>query len=258
MSRLSRIQSRRQNERSTMSYSPVSSRRVRKEKKKVLSQSVVMIGVAVVIFFTFIFVVIPNFINFVTNFLDSSTPFQETDDIPPQIPILSAPVTATNSAELKISGYGEPESFVIFVINGSKQDKVTIGEDGSFEVPITLEQGENKINAYSVDEAENESATTKDYITLFDSKPPTIENIEPEDGASFETRTNQSVTIKGNTDKDEVGTKIYINERVVFPKEDGTFSYTYHLEEGENKIEIKAIDKAGNQNKVELTYSFSL
>ncbi|GIK83780.1 MAG: hypothetical protein BroJett025_04020 [Patescibacteria group bacterium] len=223
-----------------------------------MSQSVMMIGVAVVLFFTFIFVIIPNFFNFITNFLDSSTPFQETDDIPPQIPIISAPVSATNSAELKITGFGEPESFVVFVLNGAKEDKVTITQDGSFEVPLTLSEGENKISAYSVDKADNESAVTKEYITVFDAKPPSIEVTEPADGSSFETRANQSITIKGKTDADDPGIKIYISGRLVFPKDDGSFSYVYRLNEGENKLEIIAQDKAGNSNKTEVTYAFRL
>jgi hypothetical protein len=258
MNRSKRTAIRRKSNLGYSSYSATPSRRVRREKKKVLSQSIIMIVIAIVLFFTFIFVIIPNFFNFITNFLDSSTPFQETDTTAPQIPIVSAPVNATNSANLKITGFGEPESSVVFVLNGSKQEKVIISKEGAFEVPITLDSGENKISAYSIDEAKNESSTTKDYVTIFDNKAPGIEISEPEDGASFETRKNQSITIKGTTDEDEVGTKIYINDRVVFPKDDGSFSYTLRLDEGENKLEVKAQDKAGNSNIIEVKYNFSL
>lgn len=258
MFRKSRSRIKRKTTVGSSSYSSTPSRRIRREKKKVMSQSIMMIIVAIALFLTFIFVIIPNFFNFITNFLDSSTPFQEVDDIAPQIPIISAPANATNSGQIKISGYGEPEASVIFVINGSKQDKITILEDGSFEAPINLEEGENKISAYSVDAAENESSQTKDYITFFDTKAPNIEITEPEDGASFETRNNQSITIKGKTGEDELGTKIYINDRVVFPKEDGSFSYTLRLNEGENLVEVRAQDKAGNSNKLELKYNFRL
>lgn len=258
MSRLSRAQNRRQTVDTVSGYSGVSSRKVRKEKKKVLSQSIIMIGVAVVLFLTFIFVIIPNFFNFVSNFLDSSTPFQEVDDIAPQIPIISAPVSATNSAQLSISGYGEPESEVILVQNGMKKDAIKIAEDGSFSFDLQLEEGENKISAYSVDAAENESAVTKEYITVLDTNAPSIEISDPADGSSFETRSNQSITITGKTDDNDAGVKVYINGRLVFPKSDGTFSYTYRLEEGENKLEVLAQDKAGNSNKIEVTYSFRL
>ncbi len=258
MSRINRFAGRRRTVDSVTDYSAAPSRRVRKEKKKVVSQSIMMIGVAVVLFFTFIFVIIPNFFNFITNFLDSSTPFQETDEIAPQIPILSAPISATNSAQIKLTGFGEPESFVVVVFNGSKEEKITVNKDGSFEIPLELSEGENKLSAYSIDAAENESTLTKEYVVLFDMKPPTLEVTEPKDGASFQSRANQSITINGKTDENETGTKIYINEKLVFPKPDGTFSHTYRLNEGENKLEIRAQDKAGNTNKIEVKYTFSL
>ncbi len=258
MPRINRFNARRRTVNSVTDYSAAPSRRVRKEKKKVVSQSIMMIGVAVVLFFTFIFVIIPNFFNFVTNFLDSSTPFQETDEIAPQIPIISAPVSATNSAQLKLTGYGEPESFVVIVFNGSKEEKITIDKDGSFEASLNLSEGENKLSAYSIDAAENESTLTKEYLILLDAKPPTLEITEPKDGASFQSRANQSITITGKTDENETGTKIYVNEKLVFPKPDGTFSHVYRLNEGENKLEIRAQDKAGNTNKIEVKYTFSL
>lgn len=239
-------------------YSSLPSRRIRKERKKVVLQSVLMIIVALVLFLTFIFVIIPGFFNVVTNFLDSSSPFQEVDDIAPQIPIISAPVVATNNAQLTISGYGEPESFVIFILNGAKQDRVQINNEGAFEVSITLVDGENKISAYSTDQVENESSVTREYIVLLDTKPPSIEVTDPKDGSSFETSSNQSIIIKGTVGENEEGTKVFINERTVYPENDGTFSYTYNLKEGENKLEVTAIDKAGNSNKTEVTYSFRL
>ncbi len=258
MVRIRRAKSRRSTTQRKSNYSTrVSSRRVRREKKKVLSQSFMMIGVAVILLLTFIFVIIPNFFNLITNFLNTSTPFQEVDDIPPQIPIISAPVNATNSAQLQVSGFGEPEAEVVIILNGSKEDEITISEDGSFEVPLLLEEGENTIAAYSIDAAENESSVTRNYTTLFDNSAPKIELSEPEDGASFESRANQSITIKGMTDED-TSTRVYVNEKLVFPKSDGSFSYTYRLEEGENKLLIKAQDKAGNSNEIEVTYNFSL
>lgn len=258
MSRLNRTQNRRQTVDNVSNYSGVSSRKVRKEKKKVVSQSIMMIGVAIVLFLTFIFVIIPNFFNFVTNFLDSSSPFQEVDDIAPQIPIISAPVSATNSAQLSISGYAEPESEVIFVHNGAKKDSIKVSDDGSFTFSLQLDEGENKMSAYSVDEAKNESAITKEYITTLDTKAPSIEITDPADGSTFETRANQSITITGKTDENDSGIKVYIGGKLVFPKEDGTFSYVYRLNEGENKLEVLVQDKAGNSSKIEVTYSFIL
>lgn len=238
-------------------YAPASSRKMRSEKKKAISQSVLFILAAFIILLAFIFVIIPGFFGLISKFLDSSSPFQEVDEIAPQIPILSAPVSATNSAQIKISGYGEPESDVIFILNGVKMSAEKIKDDGSFEVPITLDEGENKITAYSIDAAKNESVLTREYISILDTKAPQIEALEPADKSSFESRANQSVTIIGEINED-TDAKVYINGRVVFPKADGKFSYVFRLEEGDNKIEIIAQDKAGNESKQELLYTFKL
>lgn len=257
MSRNRRAKSRREMSQAISYSNRVPSRKIRREKKKVLSQSFMMIGIAVILLFAFIFVIIPNFFNFVTNFLNTATPFQEVDDIPPQIPIVSAPVNATNSAQLSISGFGEPDAEVIFTLNGTKEDAVVIQADGSFKVELQLEEGENRIAAYSIDKAKNESSVTREYSTLLDTTAPKIELTEPADGTKFETRANQSITLTGMTDED-TSTRVYVNDKLVFPKADGSFSYTYRLEEGENKLTIGAQDKAGNSNQIEVTYNFSL
>lgn len=231
------------------------SRRFNREKKKVMRQTIIMAIVSIIVLLIFIFVIIPGFFRLTTNFFDSSNPFQQSDNIAPQVPLISSPVTATSSAKLKVVGFGEPESDLIVVLNGSKEEPLKISEDGSFELDITLDEGENTISAYSIDKAENESGLTRDYIVLLDTSVPKLEISEPEDGASFESRANQSVTLKGSTDTDA---KIYVNRRVVFPNDEGDFEHTLRLEEGENTIEIKAEDKAKNSTTLELKLNFAL
>lgn len=236
--------------------SRLSSRRIQKEKKKLLAQTFMYIGIAIVVLVMFIFLILPGFFSLITKLFDSSTPFAPEDKIPPQVPIISAPVPATNSASLKITGFGEPKSDLIFVLNNRNMSPEKIKEDGSFEKEITLELGENVLRAYSIDEAKNESSVTKDYKISYDNAPPELANIEPANDSSFETKNNQNITIKGEV-KDETEVKIYINKRLVLPKE-GKFSYDLRLNEGENKIEIEAIDKALNTTKQELIYKFKL
>lgn len=231
------------------------SRRVNREKKKVVNQSVVLIGFSILILIAFVFVIIPGFFKLTSNFFDSSTPFQQKDEIAPQVPIISAPPTATSSASIKISGFGEPKSELVLILNGQKEDSIEINEDGSFELGIQLDEGKNTIVAYSIDKAENESILTREYETLLDTKAPLLEISEPENGTTFESRANQSITLKGKTDPD---TKIYVNKRVVFPNSDGDFEHTLRLEEGENKIEVKSEDKAKNSVKIDLIYNFKL
>jgi len=225
------------------------------EKKKVIRQTITIVAVAIVVLLVFIFIIIPGFFKLTGDFFDSSTPFQQSDEIAPQVPIFSAPPAATSSANIKVTGFGEPESELILVLNGRKNDSITINEDGSFEIGLLLDEGENTIAAYSVDKAENESTTTRDYITILDTEAPNLEILEPADGSSFESRINQSITLKGKTD---VGVKVYINNRVVFPNDEGEFEHSILLAEGENKIEVHVEDKAKNATKINLVFNFKL
>jgi len=200
------------------------SRRVNREKKKLVKQTLFLI-------------------------------FQDVDEIAPQVPIISAPLVATSSASMSITGFGEPESELILVLNGEKNEAVTISDDGSFEVNISLDDGENTITAYSRDEAKNESSVTREYRVMLDTKAPKLEISKPENEASFEGRSNQDVVLEGVTDKD---VKVYVNAHIVFPDDEGKFKYTLYLNEGDNEVEIVAKDKAGNSTKSELKLKFKL
>jgi hypothetical protein len=239
------------------SSAPSSSRMIKKEKRKVLTQSILMILGAIITLLIFISVILPGFFGLIARIFDSPIGFIETDRLPPQAPIISAPVSATNSASLVVYGFAEPEGEVVFVLNNKNQDPTPTDDEGAFSYELILTEGPNRITAFSIDEDGNESVKTREYLTILDTQPPEIEIIEPENGSVFESRTNQSVTIKGTTDEGG-DVRLYINGRVVFPNDNGEFSHTLMLEEGENKIEIRAEDKAGNESVLELTYHFSL
>lgn len=226
----------------------VPSRRVRKEKQKAVRQTLALLGLAVSVLLLFVFVIVPIFINGFNSFLDNSNPFEPKDTIPPQVPILSAPVDATHSAQIAVSGFGEPESKVIFVVNGEKHDERTIAEDGTFEVWVDLIEGENTIAAYSVDAAGNESELSKTFTTLHDITPPLLDVSSIEDGLVVETRKNQNFTVSGVTDPDA---KVFINGRIVFPNSQGEFKQMVLLVEGENILAIEAVDLAGNKTATE-------
>jgi len=226
----------------------VPSRRVRKEKQKALRQTVALLGFAVVTLLVFVFIIVPAFINGFNAFLDNSNPFEPTDSIPPQVPILSAPVEATFSAQIAVSSFGEPESSLIFVLNGEKLTELTISEDGTFQSELDLLEGENTIAAYSVDAAGNESELTKTFTTIQDATEPMLDVSGIEDGMVVETRKNQSFEVTGTTDP---GSKVYVNGRIVFPNSEGAFKQTVLLAEGENVLSIEAIDKAGNKTSTE-------
>jgi hypothetical protein len=234
--------------------SRVSSRLVKTERKRLLRQTLVLGGVSILLLLLFVFVVLPGFIRIVNRFLDQPV-WQQVDEIPPQVPQLAAPPAATNSARLVLTGYGEPESDLVVLVNNSRVAKEEITDEGDFEVIIQLEEGENRISTYAVDAAGNESALSREYIILLITTPPSLEINSPEEGKQFEGRQEQEITLEGTTDEQ---VRVYVNNRLTFPDEEGRFRQTVRLEEGENKIEIKAEDRAGNVTELELIVHFRL
>ncbi len=232
-----------------------SSRLVRKERQKLLRQTGFLIIASVVILLGFIFVVIPGFIRIINAFLSDGTSFKPTDSIPPQVPILSAPVSATNSAQLTISGFGEPESTVTVLHNGNRTDELKVASSGEFALEVELLEGENTVATYAVDGAGNESEVGKSYYVLLDTESPSLEIETPSEGQSIQSRSNQDLTIKGKT---EPKARIMINGRLVFPDPEGAFSHRFRLSEGENKILFVVTDQGGNVFELERKVTFSL
>jgi bacillopeptidase F len=233
---------------------PISSRLAKKQQRKLAQQTAVIIFVILTLILGFLFLILPNIVRVAFNVIDGDVITNSTDDIPPQVPILDAPVEATNSGTIKISGYGEAKSEVILVLNGEESDKKMISDEGTFELEAELTEGENSITTYSVDEAKNESLASRKYSIILDTENPTIEIEEPENESRITLRKNQVTTVRGTT---EANARVFIGGRLSFANSEGNFAGTYSLEEGDNKIIIKAVDKAGNESEIELTVNFA-
>lgn len=233
-----------------------SSRLAKKEQKKIQHQTFFYIFLGIVILLIFIFLLVPSIIRIFFSVIDQESPFEVKDDVPPQVPILSSnPPEATYSASLNLSGYAEANSKVVFVLNGEEVADVDVSDEGNFDYDLALNEGENEILLYGVDEAENESLKTRSYFLTQDTEAPFIDIETPEDGASIELKKNRVTNVSGST---EVGSKLYLNDRLLLVGSDGHFSGTYYLGEGENKLLFRAVDKAGNETEKEISVQFRL
>lgn len=219
----------------------VSSRLIKQERKKITRQILWVITWAIVLVLGFIFVVLPLFIRFVNGVLNTN-PIEEEDTIILQPPVLSAPVDATNSAQFKIDGYADPQEEIVVVLNGQEHMRTTTREDGSFTAELVLTEGENGFTTYAIDSEKRESKTGQEYQVALDTEKPLLEVAEPEAGKEFGSK-DKTITISGKTDK---GSKVYVNDRVVFPDAEGGFKTQFSLQSGENELKIKAVDEAGN------------
>lgn len=230
----------------------VGSRRTKTESQKALRQSLLLLVISIILILAFIFVILPAVIRFAARGSDIVSSVK--DDIPPQTPMISAPVTATFSATLKVSGFGEKDSDLIVLTNGNEVARQTISDDqGKFEVEIPLQDGDNSLVFYAVDKNGNESGTTKTYSILFDNVAPTIELETPIDGQQFELRKNQNMIVKGKTEADA---KVYVNGRLTRANPEGIFSTSLLLNEGENTLALKAEDQAGNFTEKTIKVNF--
>ncbi len=230
----------------------VSSRLAKKKQKEMARQSFVFLALSIIIGLVFIIFVLPNAVRLFFEILDKETITGPTDTIPPQAPIVAVPPEATSSAKVSLEGYGEASSELFLVVNNQEQSKETISNEGQFKLTAKLQEGQNQVKLYSVDEAGNESAT-KSYQITMDTQKPEIKIGYPDDGANFELTEKRVVNIQGET---EARVKVFIDEHLTYADNQGRFNYRYRLDEGENKIKIRAVDRAGNDNEFELTVGF--
>ncbi len=231
----------------------VSSRLAKKEERQLIKQTFWFVFLGIVILVAFIFFIMPNAIKLFFRFLDNNKGMEVTDKIPPQVPILAAPLEATNSATVALNGFAEADSTVVFLLNAAEVSRLKTTQDGTFSQELRLEAGDNTLEVYGIDAATNESAKSQEYRLFMDDQPVEIKIEEPAQNAQIEGRKNQSLTIKGTA---KPSAKIYLNDRLNYAKADGTFAVVYLLGEGENKIKVKVVDKAGNQAETELVVTF--
>ncbi len=229
------------------------SRLLKKQEKEMRNQTVFFIFLAIALLLFFVFIIVPNIIKLFFNFFDEDQINVE-NDLPPQSPILfEAPPEATFSAQLKLEGFGDPQSTVIFVLNGNQVNEAIVNEDGQFNQLVQLNEGDNQLAIYAVNKSGTESLQTKTYQVIFDDEPPIINIIEPTPDSVIELKRNRSTTIIGET---EPLSKVYLNERLILVGEDGQFSSSYYLDEGENNLKFLVIDRAGNQSELEIKVKF--
>jgi bacillopeptidase F len=103
-----------------------------------------------------------------------------------------------------------------------------------------LDERQNQFYVKSKDIYSKKSVQSKLYDVTYINQPPTLEITSPQDGKKYY---EPNISIEGETDK-EIFVKI--NNMPVVIKADGTFSYPHTLNKGENKINVVAVDLAGN------------
>jgi uncharacterized lipoprotein len=168
-------------------------------------------------------------------------------------PVLDALPTATKSATLAISGSGQASLTAIIYDNGQEIKKVSVGNTGTFKVVITnLADGSHTVSAKLTNHQGNLSDLSNIVTVEIKQKQPKLEVTAPGDHVSFSGDAN-AVAVTGTTDDN---TTVTVNGRYAIIKSDNSFSYSYTLSDGENKLTVVAQDEAGNTTTVERTITY--
>lgn len=233
------------------------SRLARYENRKIMWQSVGLLVMAIVIVILLAVWGIPLMVRMAGFWGDlrlSSQPIVSDDDIAPFAPQIALDYEATSSARIDVSGYAEASSTVLLFRNGSKVAEVVVDDEGEFRfLNVKLLFGENDFTAQAMDSAGNESQTSKIRSVLFDDETPELTVTSP-DIDSGEVRTeNRSMDVEGQT---EEGARVYVNNRLARMSSGGVFKSQIGLSDGDNTIEIRAVDRAGNSSRLEFKVTY--
>ncbi len=226
----------------------------RTDDRKSAQQLVLSIAGIISLLFIFFFVGIPfliKFSSFIAGF-KKETVVQNNETGVVLEPFLDPLPEATFSARISISGNATSGDSVILYVNKEKISEKIVGKDGVFSFNnVPLDKGKNEI--YSVSKSGNkESQPSEKYTIIMESEPPKLTIESPSDGSVFK-RENRDIEIRGQTDEDA---GISLNQRFVFVNPNGSFTTTYRLNDGENKLEFISTDQAGNTETVILTITY--
>lgn len=222
------------------------------QNRRIFFQGVMALGGSVVMVLAFVFLVLPIMIRFAGN-LGNLANFTQGDQIPPRVPVYSAPPAATQDSSINLTGFGEPKSEVVIVNNGRESTRSVVSDEGDFSLSLELDEGENKFSAYGIDPAGNESGLGKEYIVLFDREAPEVEWESPEDGKTITNLRERTVAVKGKVNETA---KVTLNDRFVSVDTEGNFSTNFELQQGENVLLLKVTDQAGNEVEIERKVNF--
>lgn len=142
----------------------------------------------------------------------------------------------TNEQTIPVEGSTDGTSLTV------QGESVPLQADGSFATTVSLKEGANLLEIKATDAAGN--VRLLQLTVTLDTTPPTLVVDSPQEGLLTN---KKEVTVSGTA---EVGAKVYVQGSEVTSNADGTFSTQLTLAEGVHKIEVQALDPAGNEAKI--------
>ncbi|MFA9288408.1 MAG: hypothetical protein ACEQSA_00820 [Weeksellaceae bacterium] len=188
---------------------------------------------------------------FVNNLVTGEKVEEEQEDIFVGRLDVNEPEIATNAAQIEISGSVTGYDSVEFYINNVKVKEKNFSRDAAFsEVIGTLKDGANNIYLKASNEKSKQQKQSPTYQVDYVKDELKLEVESPKEGETFD---KADVRVTGTTIK---GATVSVNGSPVVVNFEGKFSSTYRLKEGENKLVVKAVDIAGNEEEKTITVRY--
>lgn len=169
-------------------------------------------------------------------------------------PTLDNPFSATNSATITVTGSAAANESIELFVNSQLIDTKSTEKDGSFAfegVPLTA--GGNTIKAKA--KANNKETDFSNILSItYRNNPPALSVDSPFDGQTLSGGSQQNLIVKGKTDTDATVT---VNGFWATADSSGNYSYTLHLQNGDNQIKVIATDNAGNSAEKDVKVTFN-
>lgn len=228
-------------------------RLARKEESAVIKRifwlSVISVVIVIVIF-TIGIPLLGKFADLLDNFFGDNTNTVSGGETP-LVPVVDTLPASTNQRTITVSGFSTNSSKVEIYNFGQLVNETNV-DNSKFEFKdFSLDEGENKLSLKSFSVDEKSSDFSREIVIIFDNKPPDLEVENPTDGQIF--LQNNKIKVNGKT---ENNAQVFANGFLANVSADGKFEVSIPLVEGENKIEIKAQDDAGNITTAELKVEF--
>ena len=171
-------------------------------------------------------------------------------------PILNPLVSATNSAQIIITGKAVKNQTIDLYINNNNVDQAQTDDNGIFTFNESLTSGDNQIKTKAV--SGGKQSDFSDVVdVVYKNSPPTLDISSPSDGQSFnknQINTGNSINVNGKTDS---GVNVTVNGFWAVVDDNNNFSYNLPLQNGDNQIKIVATDQAGNKTEKDLKVNYS-
>ncbi|MDO8487622.1 MAG: hypothetical protein Q7S45_04965 [Candidatus Curtissbacteria bacterium] len=231
--------------------------RLNRREEKATVKKIVYLFVVSIFLLIFIFTLGVPMLGKFADFLDvvfkNKTQEQvSTDKFIPQAPILDPLPDATNSARLSISGFSATDGKILIFDNDEKVGETT-SQAGKFRYDdFILNDGDNNIAAKAISGQGKESDFSQVKKVAFLHKEPRLDVDNPADGQSFSG--NNRIRVSGKTDQN---VQVWANGFLANTNLDGAFEVFVPLAAGDNNMEIKAVDLAGNTKIVKMKVNFS-